>query len=91
MATLIWDDEAIIQAMIKWHKINGRWPKSRDWWFANKPRFPSFTTVCNRPLKWKGLLDIAKRAEQGYPIAILSPQTKLLSKSLVVRKEKDAE
>lgn len=74
MAVLIWDDEAIIQAMIRWHKINGRWPKSRDWWFANKPRWPSFTTVCKRPLRWKGLLKAAQLTESGalkagYPIA----------------------
>jgi hypothetical protein len=60
MATLVWDEDKIVEAMIKYHKINGRWPKSRDWWFANKGRWPSFTTVCNRGLKWKGLLKLAK-------------------------------
>lgn len=60
MAVEIWDDEAIIVAMIKYRQTAGRWPKSRDWWFANKPKWPSFTTVCNRPLKWTGLLKLAK-------------------------------
>lgn len=77
MATLIWDDDAIVEAMRKYHKINGRWPKSRDWWYSNKGRWPSFTTVCNRPLGWKKLLDLAKRIDAGYPLAILSTEGRL--------------
>lgn len=63
MATLVWTDEKIVEAMLRFHRINGRWPKSRDWWFANKGRWPSFTTVCNRPLRWAGLLRIAKEKD----------------------------
>jgi hypothetical protein len=71
MASLIWDDEAIVRAMVKYHKTNGKWPKSRDWWYANKGRWPSFTTVCNRPLGWKGLLQMAQRADMGLSLASL--------------------
>jgi len=61
MATLVWSDEKIVEAMIKYHKINGRWPKSRDWWFSNKDRWPSFTTVCKRrPHAWRELLKAAR-------------------------------
>lgn len=63
MATLVWSDDKIVEAMIRFHKINGRWPKSRDWWFANKGRWPSFTTVCKHDLKWAGLLKIAKEKD----------------------------
>lgn len=77
MATLIWDDKAIIDAMVKYHKINGKWPKSRDWWYANKGRWPSFTTVCLRPLGWKGLLSLAQKKDQGYPLAYLNKEDEL--------------
>jgi hypothetical protein len=72
MATLVWNDEHIIEAMLKYHKINGKWPKSRDWWFANKGRWPSFTTVCNRPLRWSGLLKIAKERFHGENQSLIS-------------------
>ncbi len=65
MAKLVWDDAKIIEAMIKHHRINGHWPKSRDWWYANKGKWPSFTTVCNRGLKWTGLLRLAKDKERN--------------------------
>lgn len=61
MASLIWNDSAIVEAMIKFRKTNGKWPKSRDWWYANPNRWPSFTTVCKlRPHAWKGLLKLAR-------------------------------
>jgi hypothetical protein len=76
MASLVWDDTAIVKAMIKYHKINNRWPKSRDWWYANKGRWPSFTTVCKRELGWSGLLRAAKIKEDGYPMGILVTKVK---------------
>ena len=68
MAVLVWDDQKIIEAMLKFRKVNGRWPKSRDWWYANKNRWPSFTTVCNRDLKWSGLLKKAKELDRAASI-----------------------
>jgi len=65
MATLVWSEEEIVQAMIKYRRMSGRWPKSRDWWYANKGKWPSFTTVCNRDLKWTGLMKIAKERERN--------------------------
>jgi hypothetical protein len=65
MANLVWDEDAIIEAMIRYRRTAGRWPKSRDWWFANKGKWPSFTTVCKTDLKWNGLLKIAKETERN--------------------------
>lgn len=66
MATLVWDERKIIEAMIKYRRSSGHWPKSRDWWYANKGKWPSFTTVCKRGgPKWAGLIKQAKELERN--------------------------
>jgi len=65
MAVLVWSEDKIIEAMIRYRRSSGHWPKSRDWWYANKNKWPSFTTVCNRGLKWSGLMKIAKEKERN--------------------------
>ena len=46
--------------------------KGEAWWYANKGRWPSFTTVCLRPLGWSGLLKMAKETYgQGEPSVII--------------------
>ncbi|MBO0728380.1 MAG: methyltransferase domain-containing protein [Acidimicrobiaceae bacterium] len=61
---LRWTREAIIEALIRWHREHGRWPTCNHWRHAG-PWWPSFSTVLGRFESWSAAVAAADDSASG--------------------------